>query len=252
MLVVRIVHPPAVPRRRLGRAKPKDSDPTAAADPVPMTTLTVVVPEPFADERAGAAWLAEIRDDDEAIDAEIDAAIAFINRAVHAHRAAVGDPGIPDVVAASALAVRLGFGEGVELSEGRYAEAIEVPASERRRRRAEALRPTERVAGVLAGRESVAACELLLLRARADLDAGRAREAALQLRSGVEAMLADREAFTAPGQEGDLAALEEGRAAVDAGATAALADAPNDKQLEAAAQSLGIAERVLRRERASR
>ena len=62
-----------------------------------------------------------------------------------------------------------------------------------------------------AAASTVAACELLLIRARADLDAGRTREAALQLRVGLEALLAEREALAAPDQDEDLAALDERR-----------------------------------------
>ena len=80
-----------------------------------------------------------------------------------------------------------------------------------RRRRAELLRPQERVAEVLGGRGRVPACELLLIRARADLDAARTREAALQLRVGLEALLAEREALAAPDQDKDFAALDERR-----------------------------------------
>jgi hypothetical protein len=217
-----------------------------------MTALTVVTPEALGDEAAANAWLTRIRADDEAIDAAMTAALEFVNRAVHAHRAAVGDPGIPDVAVDSALAVRIGFGKGDELADGLYAEAIEVPTSDRRSRRVEALRPTERVASVLAGREDVSACELLLLRARADLDAGRVREAALQLRGGVEAMLADRATFVATGQDADLAALEKARSVVDAASATALTGDPTAEQIEAATQALRLAERVLRRERASR
>ena len=148
--------------------------------------------------------------------------------------------------------MRLGFGEGDELADGRYSAAIEVPASERRQRRVEALRPTERVAGVLAGRENVAACELLLLRARADLDAGRAREAALQLRAGLEAMLADRGEFAADGQEADLSALEDARGGVEAAAESALAGDLSEAPALSVSEALRLAERVLRRERASR
>jgi hypothetical protein len=252
VLVVRIAHPPAPPRRRLGRAKPKDADPSAAPEPVPMTTLTVVTPDSLGEEPAATAWLQEIRKDDDAIDAAMRAALAFVNRAVHAHRAAVGDPAVADITAESALAVRIGFGDGEALADGQYAEAIEVPASERRRRRVEALRPTERVAGVLAGREHVAACELLILRARADLDAGRTREAALQLRGGVESMLAERAAFTAEGQQPDLEAVATGRESVAAAADAALLSEPDAEQAEAVTETLRVAERVLRRERAAR
>jgi hypothetical protein len=214
VLVVGIANPPAPPpKRRLGRTKSKDADPDATVAPVPMTTLTVITPEDVGDAEA---WLAGVRADDATIDATIAAALELVNGAIHAHRAAVGDPSIPDVAAEAALAVRIGFGTGEDLADGRFTEAVEIPASERRLRRTEALRPTERVAGVLAGRESVAACELLLLRARADLDAGRAREGALQLRSGVAAMLAERASFDAAGQEADIGALTAAQEAVNA------------------------------------
>ncbi len=252
VLVVRIANPPAPQRRRLRRTKPKDSDPAAAPDPVPMTVLTVITPDSLGDNAAATAWLGAIRDEDEAIDAAIAAALELVNRAIHAHRAAVGDPGIPDVVAEAALAIRIGFGDGDALADGRYSSAVEVPASDRRRRRVEALRPTERVAGVLAGREQVAACELLLLRARADLDAGRTREAALQLRPAVEAMLAERATFMADGQDKDFEALTAGAPAVEGAASAALTSEPSAEHVEAASAALAIAERVLRRERASR
>ena len=47
-----------------------------------------------------------------------------------------------------------------------------------------ALAPQERLAALLAGRDVALACEELALRARLDLDQGREREAALQLRAG--------------------------------------------------------------------
>jgi hypothetical protein len=189
VLVVGVADAPPRPRRRIGRAKPRDADPEAEAPRIPVTTLTAIRTEELGDESAARAWLSAVRDDPEAIAAEISGALQLINLAVHAHRAAALDAQIPDVGAGGALAVRVGFGTGDELAEGRYSEAVEVPHSERRRR-GELLRPQERVAEVLGGRGAVAACELLLIRARSDLDAGRGREAALQLRVGLEALLA--------------------------------------------------------------
>jgi hypothetical protein len=229
--------------------KPKDADPDATTPPVPMTTLTVITPEDVGDTEA---WLGRVRADDEAIDAMIAAALELVNGAIHAHRAAVGDPSIPDVAAEAALAVRIGFGAGEDLADGRFTEAVEIPASERRLRRTEAQRPTERVAGVLAGREDVAACELLLLRARSDVDAGRVREATLQIRTAVATLLAERETFDAAGQEADLETLAASQEAVNAAGEAALAGQPPPEAVEAAAEALKVAERVLRRQRASR
>jgi len=53
------------------------------------------------------------------------------------------------------------------------------------------------------GRDAALACELLVLRARADLDAGRQREAALQLRVALDTALAELPAWA---ERGDLPA----------------------------------------------
>ena len=58
-----------------------------------------------------------------------------------------------------------------------------------------ALRPQERFAALLAGRDAALACELLALRARLDLDQGRDREAALQLEAALGAGLAELEGW---------------------------------------------------------
>ena len=249
VLVVRVVDAPKQPRRRIGRARPKDADPQADPAPVPLTMLTAIRPEDLGDEPAAQAWLAGVRDDPEAITGEISDALRLVNLAVHAHRASALDPQIPDVGAGGALAVRIGFGSGDDLAEGRYSEAIEVPHSERRRR-AEVLRPQERVAEVLGGRAAVAACELLLIRARADLDAGRTREATLQLRVGLEAMLAEREMLDTADQEADFAALEERRSITGQAANETLAGELGDERAAEVAETLRICERVLRRKRA--
>ena len=45
VLVVHVTDAPKQPRRRIGRAKPKDADPGAEAAPVPLTTLTAIRPQ---------------------------------------------------------------------------------------------------------------------------------------------------------------------------------------------------------------
>lgn len=249
MLVVRVDGAPPPPRRRIGRQRPREADRSRDQVTVPLTSLTVIRPDDLGDERAAETWLAEARDDRDAIDAEIAGALELINAAVHAHRAAALDPAIADVAAHAALTVRIGFGTGEQLADGEFERALEIPVSERRRR-AEVLRPQERVAEVLGGREGVAACELLLIRARADLDAGRSREAALQLQAGVESLLAERDALAAPDQEGDFAALEERREGTGAAAAEATGGALGPERLEQVTETLRIAERVLRRKRA--
>ena len=92
-----------------------------------------------------------------------------------------------------------------------------------RGQRASALRPQERLAALLGGRDAALACEELALRARADFDAGRHREAALELRVALESALAELEAWRGTRDLDDrLAELREERGAVGDAANAAL------------------------------
>lgn len=254
VLVVRTLDAPRPPRLRLRRARPKTVQPKGEMATVPLATLTVVRAEPFGDTDAAARWLATLRSDDEALDAELATAFAVINRAVHAHRSAALDPTLPDISADHALALRVGYGTGDGLVDGRFEEAIAPPRAPRRGR-GEILAPQERVAEVLSGRETVPACEGLLLRARADLDAGRAREAALQLRVGLEALLAEFRDRPLAGdaaakQTADLAALEERKTITGEAANEALAGPLSDRRVEEVEGTVRICERVLRRRRA--
>jgi len=103
---------------------------------------------------------------------------------------------------------------------------------------------------VLGGRERVAVCETLLLRARADLDAGRSREAALQLRVGLEALLVEQRGATAdPGHDEDMATLDDRRAEAGEAANAALGAELTAEQAHQVRELLETCERVLRRHR---
>ncbi len=120
-------------------------------------------------------------------------AAAQLNRLIHAHRTAAGDPFIADVDPGRAVAVRFGFGTGDDVADGRWRRANELPDIERRKlieRDYEALRPQERIAAVLGGRESVGAHEDLIVRARGDLDAGRVAAAALGLNAALRVLAA--------------------------------------------------------------
>ena len=143
------------------------------------------------------------------------------------------------------------------MADGRYTAARYVDVQEtgasRRARRADELRPQERVAAVLGGRERIDACETLLLRARADLDAGRLREAALQLRVGLEALLVELAgALADPGHEEDMAVLETRRGDVGRTANAALSGDLTAEQEQLTQETLELCERVLRRRRVLR
>jgi hypothetical protein len=171
-------------RRLLQRNKPQT---VRAADPEPVPTAraTVVRATPFPADRDAAAWLSEAD-----LDQELAAAILVLNRALHAHRVAAADPYVTEVSADQALVVRIGYGSGEEMADGRYGEARELPRVTRRRPKRSMEAPEERFAALLGGREEVLAAEELVLRARADLNAGRLSEAALQARVAIEALLA--------------------------------------------------------------
>jgi hypothetical protein len=103
---------------------------------------------------------------------------------------------------------------------------------------------------VLGGREQLDACETLLLRARADLDAGRDREAALQLRVGLEALLVElKDALGDPGHEEDMATLKTRRHETGELANTALQGDLDAAQLQALEHTQALCERVLRRRR---
>ena len=167
------------------------------------------------------------------------------------------DPHAHELSAERAVAVRIGYGSGEETATGRFSAARKVDVwagrASKRRRRQEDLRPQERVAAVLGGRERLDVCETLLLRARADLGAGREREAALQLRVGLEALLEELQgALADPGHEEDMGQLRERRGEAGKAANAALRGKLAAAQLEAITELLEICERVLRRRRVLR
>ena len=87
--------------------------------------------------------------------------------------------------------VRIGYGRGDAVADGHFGEALELPGEARRRARRSMEAPEERFAALLGGRERALLAEELVLRARADLDAGRLREAALQARVALESLLHD-------------------------------------------------------------
>ena len=236
----------AAPERRAHRRRPQRASPGDRPLEIPLTRLTVI-PAQASDARAAEAEFRRVAGDAAAAEATVTAALREANRMLHAHRVATGDPYDHEVAREAAIATRVGYGTGAGLAEGRWEAAAEVPEPARRRRRAEALRPQERLAAVLAGRERIDACETLLLRARADLDQDRAREAALQLQVGLEALLAELPGRAGPEQEGDLAALEQRRARTEQASREAARGELPPARAEEVAETLTICERVLRR-----
>jgi hypothetical protein len=254
VLVIETFGAPAIPRRR--RRRPREADPASPPPTLPVTKATAIRAfEPFGDEEAAKRWLTDAVVAEDSIDRLIADGIGVLNRALHAHAVASGDPSVQILTPQRAFAVRLGYGSGDEVAAGDYAAAREVDtqaagASSRRRQRAEELRPQERLAAVLGGREQLDACETLLLRARADLDAGRNREAALQLRVGLEALLAELPgAVSDQGHEEDIATLTSQRHEAGKLGNTALEGDLNPAQLQNLNELLAVSERVLRRRR---
>jgi hypothetical protein len=206
-------------RARLGARRARAVT-TADPEAVPTSRATIVAASPLP---SPAAWLAELDRD-----AEVDSAVTVLNRALRAHRAATADPYVAEVSRERALVVRVGYGSGDEVADGRYGEAIELPRGGRRVKRSMEA-PEERFAALLGGREEIHPAEELVLRARADLNAGRPAEAALQCRVAIEALLAlleDSDGELAAHRDAVATAANEAlRGPVAAGNAALLEDA---------------------------
>lgn len=179
-------------RRLLGRGgrKPVQVADAPEAAPVPTARATLIHAEPLASPADADAWLERLRRDPRAIDGEVEAAARELNAVLRAQRAAAADPYVREVSRTVANVVRVGYGNGDQVADGRFSDAYELPLAARGAR-SEAMAPLERLAAVLSGTEEVGVGEELVLRARLDVDAGRFREAALQARIALEALLAE-------------------------------------------------------------
>jgi hypothetical protein len=253
VLVIETLGAPPAARRR--RRRPRNADVSEPPPELPVARATVVLAfNELEDERAAAAWLQETSADEGAVDQMVEQGIAELNQALHAQAVASGDPYPQTVTPARAVVIRIGFGSGEALADGAYSNAHQVdpglgPVS-RRLQRDEELRPQQRLAAVLGGREQLDACETLLLRARADLDAGRNREAGLQLRVGFEALLIElKGALDDAGHEEDMATLDTRRAEIGELANTALQGDLDAAQIQTLRDTQALCERVLRRRR---
>jgi hypothetical protein len=253
VLVLETLGAPAPARRRRRRAREAEAGTGPA--PLPFARATTVRAfAPFADAGEGNRWLEEAAGAEESADALLEEGAGAVNRALHAHAVASGDPAPQALSVRRAVAARIGYGSGEQVASGEFSAAREIDVhaggASRRRQRAEELRPQERIAAVLGGRERFDACETLILRARADLDAGRVREAALQLRVGLEALLVElKGALADPGHVEDMATLEAHRKEAGELANAALKGDLAASQSQTLGDLLSICERVLRRRR---
>ena len=256
---VLVIETLAAPRPARRRRRARESEPGGPGE-LPLTKVTAIRAEPFAGEGEAKGWLEQLAADYEALEDAAEEGLRLLNRGLAAHRAAAGDPYVNELGLARAVAVRVGYGSGEQVAKGEWIDARELepgaPApgrGGRRARRDAALAPQERIAAVLGRRESLDACETLIARARLDLETGFDREAALQLRVGVEALLVElRGALEDPGHGDDMGELTECRGEVGELANAALNGELSPAQVESVAELVAIAERVLRRRRVLR
>jgi hypothetical protein len=245
ILVLRTLGAPE--RRTLARLRrgARDAPPSPAPEPVQTSRATLVDTVALDGPDPALRWLRAAD-----LDALAVGGVVRLNRVLHAHRIATADPHRHEVALAQALVVRIGYGRGEQVADGRWDHARELAREATggalRPGRA-ALRPQERLAAVLNGRDAVLACEELALRARCDLDAGRVREAALQLRAALEAALAELEPWREQaGLAGRLDELRGHRDAVHGAAEAALRGGLDDERIDALRGALERVEAALR------
>lgn len=228
-------------RRKLARRRREaERDP----DPVPVTTgrATVIdVADPLPDAERAAAWLAA------AGEPELEAGLVVLNRVVHAFRLVTADPHVGEAGRHQALVARLGYGAGEQVADGQWSDAVELVDRTARQTRARVLAPQARLAAVLGGRERRLACEDLVLRARLDADAGREREAALQLLVALDAAIAEISVDPlAPRLAERLDELRGLRDAVADAGQQALAGSLDDAARETVATGINRVESILR------
>lgn len=175
---VLVVEVPGAPRDRRSRRRRGRTTEPSEVEAVPRTRVTVISAERL-EQRDAERWLKDVSGDPESRTGQVRSATRVLNQALHALRAAARDPLIQDVGASRALAIRIGFGTGEQVADGRWTEAVQLPPPPRGRR--EYIDPQQRVAAVLGGREDVEPAETLLLRAQLDLEQGRPGEASYGL-----------------------------------------------------------------------
>lgn len=222
--------------RRARHARPAEAD----AKPVDVTRATVIAADPLDGEARAEAWLEHAGDG-------VGDALAVLNRALHARRIAAADPYAGEVALRDAIVTRVGYGTGQQVADGRWRAARELPPERPRIAREAALRPQERFAALLSGRDAALACELLALRARLDLEQSREREAALQLEAALGAGLAELEGWRElDGMPARLEELRDLAGSVATAAGAARAGTLDEAGRAAVERALGRLEAALR------
>lgn len=219
---------------------------------LPFSRVTAVFADRrFESESEAASWMrATAANEDRLAEALIEAA-GLLNRALHAMAVAAANPYLAERRPSQAVAARIGHGLGPELAEGRFTESLPVPVRRhRRRRRTDEVEPQSRMAAILGGRELPDICETFLLRARADFNGERFREAAIGLAVALDLLLAELSgALSDPAHELDLDLLRSHRSDLETVAQTARSGPLGAAGAERVGDLLAVCERILRRRR---
>ena len=202
-----------LPPARRKKRKPKPEGGSEERSRVPLTVFSVVFADlEFSDPAEAGRWLDGLGPD--GCDELLERAFASLDRLLATEAAATGRPYVSRWGEEDALAARVGYADGNDAYAGTLAASLAIDvrggAAAPRREKLARSAPLRRVAAVFRGREEARASELLVPRARSDLDAGRVLEAAAVIEVAVALVMTelgdlaeDREHLA------DLAALED-------------------------------------------
>jgi hypothetical protein len=233
VLVVGVVPArPTVPRIR---RKARDAESAAPPADVPLAVITFVKGTvPLDSDREAERRFELVRGSEEEQQRWVDEGLRVLNAAIRAYRAGARDPYAIEVDRRDMRRVRIGYGSTDDVQVGGWRAAFELPPPLRTRtKRVDRLRPSEAVASVLSGRGRVLEAEDVILRALVDLDQGRTRAAAHQVRAAMILFLDELGAEAPTGRNRPmLESLAEQAEQLAAAASAGALDSAQVEELE--------------------
>jgi len=243
----------ALPPARRRRRKPRPAGERRSQGHVPVTVVTVVLPDlPFTTAEQASQWLGTLSED--SVDDILEEGLAALDRLLATAAAASGRPWVRRYVVDDLLAARIGYATGTEAAEGTFSEAVEVDArggtATPRRERVSRSRPLRRIAAVLRGRESLRTCEILVPRVVNDLDAGRIEAAAAAVTPAVRLTVSELDGLLEDdeGHDADLDELRELLPGLEEATGGIGTESPDLERLEVqVGAAVAIAERAIRR-----
>lgn len=173
------------------RARKVDSDDEPRDVSILIATL-IGTNNRFSVRQEAVRFLDACRADEDQQTELVGQCIDAINLAIRAYRAASRDPLPSEIDIHDAREVRIGYGEPEELARGGWTEAFTPPPPRAPKlSRGERLAPTEVVAQIVGGKMPLLGSEDLALRTMLDLEHGRPRAAALQLRATLDLLVSE-------------------------------------------------------------